>query len=287
MKHQGLVAAIAFAGFLAAPGLSQAQSRNLSSFGNTGYGIFGGETTGLSGQYNGGFASPFGRNFAYSTDQYANQANVANAGGFIQTLSKYGLGTSTYGTTLSPYLNLIRGGGGNAAINYFGIVRPQIQEQRDWASAYKQAERQGEEAQRLRQGLENANEQLRDWAVAFKQAEREGEKQARVRLGEPPDTDYREWASSYKDQELKGEAKAEKDKYKSKQKAANLRQAQALKELEAELSASGPGGTVTPSLAEGLDTFHFPGTPSQFRALQHYYPSQGGPVSRIGQGGVH
>lgn len=29
--------------------------------------------------------------------------------------------------TFSPYLNLLRGGGGGAGINYFGLVRPEIQ----------------------------------------------------------------------------------------------------------------------------------------------------------------
>jgi hypothetical protein len=284
LRHNLLIAAAALASCLAVPGLSQAQSRGLTSFGNTGYGIFGGDGSGLSGQYNGGYTASFGRNYAYSTDQYSNLANVANQGGNVQTLSRYGLGTSTYGNTLSPYLNLLRGGGSSAAVNYYGIVRPQIESQRDWATAYKQAERQGENELRARQGLDNLTEQFQEWATQYKQAELEGEKQARIRNGEPGEAEYKDWASTYKDQEIKGEAKAEKDRSRSRQRAANLRQAQAMKELEAELTASTSGPSVTPGLDSGLTQYQPPGTASQFRSMQHYYPTQGAPVSRIGGG---
>lgn len=78
---------------------------------------------------------------------------------------------------------------------------------------------------------------------------------------------------------------------KSKQRAANLRQAKELKELEADLSAGGPADqskyVAPPSLAAGLQTYHGKGTASQFRSATHYYPPTFNGRSGYGNGNYH
>jgi hypothetical protein len=277
MNRIPLLAAAAFAVWLCFPGQSQAQSRGL---GNGGTGMFGGDGSGLGGLYN---SSAYGnrRNYTFAQDPYAGAANQTSNSSYVQTLGNYGLGSSSFGTTLSPYLNLLRSGG--VVGNYVGNVRPQLNQQaQNWATQYKLAERQGEEEMRSRQGV--GQQEVRDWASGYKLAEREGEKEARIRAGEEGEPEYKDWATSYKDQEIKGEAKAEKDRSRSKQRAANLEQAKALKELDAELSASADRSVLSPSLGSGLSTYHGPGYGSQFRTYTHFYPTQGGPVGRIGGG---
>jgi hypothetical protein len=285
MRFTGFLAAAALAGCCLVPAAAQAQTNN-RGLGNNGYGIFG-DGTNLNGVYNGtGSANTFRRNFAYNQNQIGNFTNSAYGGSYIAPLGAYGLSSNGTGTNsvISPYLNLLRPGG--AAINYYGLVRPQIRQEAingDWASSFKQAEKQGEDELRARQGLE-ANMSNVDWSQGFKQAEFEGEKEARRRAGENPEPEFRDWASSYKDQEIQGEAKTEKDRAKSKQRAANLRQARALKALEGELAGSSDSSknVAPPSLASGLQSYHGPGYPSQFKSMTHYYPSQGQPISRIG-----
>ncbi len=279
-----LTAAALAACFSMLPSVSQAQVVNPNGMG--GYGIFG-DGSNINGVYNGA-ASSFSsnRNYAYNRSQIGNFSQGAYNGSYIAPLGRYGLSANGTGTNgaLSPYLNLLRPG--NAAINYYGLVR-QAQRQEaingDWATNFKQAERIGEEELRARQGLD-VNMSNVDWSQGYKQAEIEGEKEARRRAGENPEPEFKDWATSYKDQEIQGEAKAEKSRAKSKQRAANLRQARELKALEGELAGSSDASknAALPSLASGLQSYHGPGYPSQFKSMTHYYPSQGAPISRIG-----
>lgn len=283
MSSIRIIAAAALVGCVIAPPIANAQV-NANRLGNSGYGIFG-DGSSINGSYSGGAQGGFNRNYAYNQSQIGNYATQAYSGSYIQPLSRYGIGANGSGNSvISPYLNLLRPG--NSAVNYYGIVRPQIRQEAingDWATSFKQAERQGEEELRARQGLENNYQALVDWSQAYKQAELEGEKEARRRAGENPEPEFKDWATSYKDQEIQGEAKAEKDRARSKQRAANVRQAKALKELEGELAGSDPNRAVAPpSLASGLQSYHGPGTASQFKSMTHYYPTQGQPIGRIG-----
>lgn len=285
MNHSRIILAAALAGCMLVPSAARAQV-NANRLGNSGYGIFG-DGSNINGSYNGSAHSNFNRNYAYNQSQIGNYATQAYSGSYIQPLGRFGVGANGTGgnSVISPYLNLLHSG--NTAVNYYGVVRPQIRQEGingDWATNFKQAERIGEEELRARQGLDNNNQSYIDWSLGYKQAEIEGEKEARRRAGENPEPEFRDWATSYKDQELQGEAKAEKDRAKSKQRAASLRQAKALKELEGELAGSGdPNRAVAPpSLASGLQSYHGPGYPSQFKSMTHYYPSQGQPISRIG-----
>jgi hypothetical protein len=265
-----------------APSIASAQV-NANRLGNSGYGIFG-DGSNINGSYNGSAQGNFGRNYSYNQSQVGNYASQAYSGSYIQPLSRYGLGANGSGgnSVISPYLNLLRPG--STAVNYYGIVRPQVRQEAingDWATNFRQAEKLGEIELRARQGLET---DLVDWAFGHQQAFKEGEKEARRKAGENPEPEFGNWSSSYKDQEIAGEAKAEKDRARSKQRAANLRQAQALKELEGELAGGGdPNRNVAPpSLASGLQAYRGPGTASQFKSMTHYYPTQGQPVGRIG-----
>src|SRR5205814_5011830 len=103
--------------------------------------------------------------------------------------------------TVSPYLSLLRPG--NAAVNYYGAVKPQLQgEGQNWASNYKIAELEGELQARARTGRDT-NKPYEDWATTFKLQEIEGEQQAKIARGEKADDAllYRDWASTYKEQE--------------------------------------------------------------------------------------
>ncbi len=285
MKYLGYLA-VALTGCCLLPGTVQAQTNN-RGLGNAGYGIFG-DGTNLNGIYNGtGAAGTFRRNYAYNQNQIGNFGSYGGA--YIAPLGAYGLGANGTGTNsvISPYLNLLRPGGlglnggftgsGGRGGFYGGGTNG------DWASSFREAERIGEEELRARQGFDGTNWTHVQWSLGYKQAEIEGEKEARRRAGENPEPEFRDWATSYKDQETQGAAKMEKDRSKSKQRAANLRQAKELAALEGELSGSSDSKNVAPpSLAMGLQSYHGPGYPSQIRALTHYYPSNGQPISRIG-----
>jgi hypothetical protein len=287
MKYSPLLAAAALSSCFSLPVAAQAQLIGRGN-GNSGYGIFG-DGTSLNGVYNGtGYANQFNRNFAYNQNQIGNFAQQTYSGSYVQPLGRFGLGPNGSAgqgnSALSPYLSLLKTG--NAAVNYYGLVRPQMRQggvNGDWATNYKQAEKQGEEELRAQQGLDPNLSQV-DWSQGYKQAEFEGEREARRRAGENPEPEFRDWATSYKDQEIQGEAKAEKDRLKSKQRAANLRQARALKELEGDLSgtATDVGKYVAPpTLAMGLQNSRGPLNASQFKSMRHFFPSQGLPISRI------
>lgn len=241
MNFIRLMAAAALVSCIVLPSAARAQVRTNTAFGG-GYGIFGGGSN-LAGVYTGVPSTGFQRNYSYTQSQVGNFTQSAYTGSNIQPLGLYGLGANGAGgnsSILSPYLNLLRPG--SAALNYYSGVRPALRQNAingDWATNFKQAERIGEEELRAQQGLDNPLN-LVDWSKGYKEAEFEGEKEARRRAGENPEPEFRDWAVSYKDQELQGEAKAERDRMKSKQRAANLRQAKELKELEAELSAGSP-----------------------------------------------
>ena len=280
MNHTRLLTAAALAAcFSMLPSVSQAQVVNPRGTG--GYGIFG-DGTSINGVYNGtGSSFSSNRNYAYNRSQIGNFSQGAYNGSYIAPLGRNGTGTNG---ALSPYLNLLRPG--NAAINYYGLVRPMQRQEGingDWATNFKQAEKLGEEELRARQGLDT-NQSNVDWSQGFKQAELEGEKEARRRAGENPEPEFRDWATSYKDQEIQGEAKADKDRAKSKQRAANLRQARELKALEGDLAGSSDTSknAALPSLASGLQSYRGPLSSSQYKSMTHYYPSQGAPISRIG-----
>jgi hypothetical protein len=290
MKFLRYLAAAALAACFFVPSAAQAQTNN-RGLGNNGYGIFG-DGSNHNGIYNGtSMNNNFRRNYSYSQSQIGNFVQGAYTGAYITPLGAYGLGANGTGGggSLGPYMNILRyGSGGWGNGNYANGGRGNYRggdgwNGGDWATNFKQAERQGEEELRAQQGLD-ANLANVDWSQSYKQAEFEGEKEARRRAGENPEPEFRDWATSYKDQEIQGEAKMEKDRMKSKQRAANLRQANALKALEGELAGSSASSknVAPPSLASGLQSYHGALFPSQFKSMTHYYPSQGLPVSRIG-----
>ena len=174
------------ASFLLLPSAAHLQSQSSNrGLANGGYGIFG-DGSNINGSYNGGsYANSFNRNYAYNPSQVGNYAQQAYSGSYIQPLGRYGIGANGGGSNLSPYLNLLRPG--NTAVNYYGLVRPQLRQEGingDWATNFKQAEKLGEDELRARQGLD-PNQSNIDWSQGYKQAEIEGEKEARRRRREP------------------------------------------------------------------------------------------------------
>jgi hypothetical protein len=273
MNYSRIRAAAALASCILLPSIVQAQNAN-GGLGNSGYGIFGNGNN-LAGIYSGSANNNnFSRNFTYNPSQIGNYTQGAYTGSYVQPLGLYGLGANGNGNNLNLNLNLGRFGSGS--INSYAGLRQfnQNSVNGDWATNYKQAERLGEEHERTLLGNGDDNFQnLIPWALGYKEAMFEGEKKARIRAGEEGEPEFRDWATSYKDQELKGEATAEKDRSKSKQRAATLRQARELKDLEAELSADPNKQVAQPSLALGLQGYHGPGYPSQIKSYTHFYPN--------------
>ena len=64
-----------------------------------------------------------------------------------------GTGVGGNRPTFSPYLNLVAGGRGSPAINYLGIVRPQLQAQQAFGQLQQQANANAAGVQALNNGL--------------------------------------------------------------------------------------------------------------------------------------
>lgn len=262
-------------GLLLNPGLGAAQSGSTSSsLGRSGLGIFGGQSA-YGGQQNySGFSSS--RNFyQFGQSSYSNISQAYSRGTNVQTFH----GSSN----VSPYINLMRSG--NAAVNYYGSVRPQVEQQyRDWATSYKLQERRAEEAEMRRRGYEDGERgAIVDWALDFKRREKEGEREARLRRGEP-DIDMGDWGDTYQEQMARGEAKANREKRGggNSQKANDVRTAQRLKQLEAQMGATAERNVPNPAILLGTDSFKGPGYPSHFRSYNHWYPTGTGDNRRYG-----
>ncbi len=261
------VGAAAAALLLAFPPPARSQGGGSSG----GYGIFGGG----AGLGNGG-SSYSGRGglgyYQLSRPSYGSVSAQGGVGGSsMQPFQR---------PTVSPYLNLVnRPSGVGAATAYFGIVRPQIQqENRDWANSYKIQELQGELRERAK-NPEAANPYM-DWAETFKAQEKRGEQELRKRLGiDNPDVLYEDWATNYKEQEALGEQK-QKSKQRTarasaQRKAQDNRINQQLKILEGQLSASATGGgnkSITPSMLMGTQPLGTNNQPTQYMNPDHFFP---------------
>ena len=272
MNFSRIRAAAALASCILLPSIVQAQNAN-GGLGNSGYGIFGNGNN-LAGIYSGAANNNnFNRNYNYNPSQIGNFTQGAYTGSYVQPLGLFGVGANGSNNNSSLNLNLGRYGNGTINLNVGLRNFNQNVTTGNWATNYKQAERLGEERERTLLGNDDGNQDLIPWALGYKEAMFEGEKKARIRAGEEGEPEFRDWATSYKDQELKGEATAERDKSKSKQRAATVRQARELKDLEAELSADPNKQVAQPSLASGLQGYHGPGYPSQIKSYTHFYPN--------------
>jgi hypothetical protein len=259
MKNSRLLATAALAACLGVPAIANAQFNN-GAPGSSGYGIFGGGTNGVSGQ--------FGRG---SFSQGSFGQGLGTAGGIGRT-SAVGLGASP---TVSPYLNLLRPG--NAAVNYMSLVRPQIQQNAintQYNNNFQQTDRllleqQRQTRQMIDPGLANA-----DFQTDSRRPVPVAQSQARPRTAEPADSELRDWANPTKSPDAGSGNSRE-----ARRREANLRQQQELKALEKELAASADNSKAAGNTGAPPD--RVPGTPYGYRPINHYFPSQGG-VNRLG-----
>ena len=263
MKSSRLLAAAALASCLSLPAVATAQYG--SPAGSSGYGIFGGGTSGAS--------SSFGRSSGFSQGGFSGSSQQ----GFGAGSSAGGLGRSAVGVgagaTVSPYLNLLRPG--NAAVNYYALVRPQVQQNtlnNQYSTNFQQTDRMLlEQQQQVRQGLDPNLSNLDLQAGNRPAAPVDPRRRTADTAADP---EVRDWANS----------KGQNDPVTSKdarQREASARQAKELKALEAELAANADSSKAATGQGTGAPPDRIPGTPYGFRPANHYFPSQGTP-NRLG-----
>jgi hypothetical protein len=261
MKASRLLAAAALASCLSWPAAARAQ---YTAPGSSGYGIFGGGTAGAS--------SSFGRTGGFSQGGFGGASQgFSGAGGFGRSATM-GMGS---GATFSPYLNLLRPG--NAAVNYYALVRPQVQQNAintQYATNFQQTDRLLlQQQQQARQGLDAGLASV-DLTPAAKPAAPIAQADARRRAADnTADSEVRDWAGN-KSESASGAKEA-------RRREASLRQARELKALEAELAVNADASKATASPGAGAPPDRIPGTPYGYRPVNHYFPNQG-TTNRLG-----
>jgi len=261
MKSSRLLAAATLASCLSLPAVATAQFG--SPAGSSGYGIFGGGTAGASSSF--GRSSGIGQGgFGGSSQSFG---GAAAAGGMGR--SAVGIGA---GTTVSPYLNMLRPG--NAAVNYYSLVRPQVQQNAintQYANNFQQTDRLLlEQQQQVRQTLDPslANMDLQSAARRIDPAAQAAAQRRATDTGADPE--IRDWSG-------KADTGTSKD---AKQREASARQARELKALEAELAANADSSKASTGQGTGAPPDRIPGTPYGYRPANHYFPTQG--TNRLG-----
>ena len=271
MRYSQFLMTAALAGCLGLPTAAHAQNGGASN-----YGIFGGGTTGAS-AFGGSRSGGFGQSQGFGGQQQ----------GFSGSLGRspaLGGGSSS---VISPYLNLLRPG--DAAINYYALVRPQIRQDAlntQYSTYQQQTDRTLlEQQQRLRQqAAAEANLANIDLPTPTPTTPRSAPNaEARRPASDSTSAELRDWANSYKDQDSQSDLKSS-NSLQSRQRAASLRQAQELKALEAELAGS---AAETSQNASNAASSSQPGQPyrapvsgNQFRSPNHYFATQATAPSR-------
>jgi hypothetical protein len=275
MKYSRFLATAVLAGCFSIPAIAQAQFNNGGS-GSSNYGIFG-NGAGLNG---GG--SSFGRSSGFGQNQFGSfgqQSFGGSSPGSFGRSGAVGVGSSS---VLSPYLNMLRPG--DAAVNYYALVRPQIRQQQinvQNATSLQQTDRWiSDQQQRMRQGLDTSPSNP-DVLPSPRKAEAAGQAEPRRRANDDADADFHDWSKSFKDKDPQGDAKPATD---SRQRATALRQAKELKALEDELSGKSEGTAdgVQQPRTQGVQPNYVPASFSPIRPVNHYYPTQGATANRMG-----
>lgn len=284
MKYSRLLVMSALAGSLALPATAMAQ-------GSSNYGIFGNGTGQSGGFNNSGASGSFGRG-GFGQSGFSNSSQMGMGGGIggLGRTSALGAGS---GNVVSPYLNLLRPGNGvaGAAINYYGLVRPQVRQDAintQYSNNIQQADRMlTNQQQFIQQNLEPLLNPAEAPATSNLRTEptNQPEPRRRVATASKPnnaDADFHDWASDFKDQSIVTDPRLSLD---SRQREAKLRQAKELKELEKELLGESNSSTDTtasaPSSAaqsRGRSISPFPGATglnSLRPTSNHYFPAQG------------
>jgi hypothetical protein len=256
MKHSRLLMAVALASSFGLPIAVQAQVTN----GSASYGIFGGGTP----QGGGGFG--------------------------VSSSGQQGLGTGAVGSfgrsstsaltppTLSPYLNLARTG--NAAVNYYALVRPQVQQNAfntQVGTSIQQTDRllySQHQTARPAYDPYGANELAPNALPSNSRTPEPAAPAAqRRRASDDADAGPKDWASGAKDSGFTGDVGTGED---ARQRAASLRRAKELKALEDELSGNADSSTTPPARTAGAQPTYPPGLAAMLRPANHYFPQATG-----------
>jgi hypothetical protein len=215
-KYSHLFVTAVLAGSLSLPAAVQAQ---VNSGGTTNYGIFGGGTNTGAG-FSRGSSSGFGQS---QSGGFGQQGLGGGASAAFGRSAALGVGSSS---TVSPYLNMLRGG--NPALNYIALVRPQVRQDQlngQAALSFQQTNQAlSEQQQRIRQDLD-PNLANADVPQSYRKVDPNAQTNRR-RANANDDADFHDWASSYKDQDGLNGAKSSQD---SRQRATSLRQAKELR----------------------------------------------------------
>jgi hypothetical protein len=268
MRYSQFLMTAALAGCLGLPAAAHAQYG-----GGSNYGIFGGGTTG-AGAFGGTRSGGFGQSSGFGQQQ-----------GFSGSLGRspaLGGGSSS---VISPYLNLLRPG--DAAVNYYALVRPQIRQDAlntQYSTYQQQTDRTLlEQQQRLRQQAAAeanlANIELPTPTNLRNAPNAEGRRPA----GDGTNAELRDWANRYRDLDGQSDSKSGGDSLQGRQRAASLRQARELKALEAELAGSADSSQNTSSAAsqsQPAQPYRAPMSGNQFRSPNHYFATQATAPSR-------
>jgi hypothetical protein len=272
MKYSRLLATASLAGCFSLPAIAQAQS---SFGGSSNYGIFGGGT--MDGAYGGGaFGNSFGRGTGFGQRGFGGGSSFGSMG--RQGPLGIGMGNGS-GSTLSPYLNLLRPG--NAAINYYALVRPQFRQEAintQYSTNFQQIDRLLSE-HRLLQETEATPPNV-DLLPAPRKIAPESQSNARRQASDTADTELREWANGYGEPNSPNDAKSIKDSTQRRRRTVTARQAQELKALEDELAGSSSSsrdvGQTSQSPSSQPNTM--PASTGSGRNPNHYFPTtQQGP----------
>jgi len=209
MKYSRLLLIATLVSSLGLPAAVRAQFNNGGASGSN-YGIFGGGTSTSRASSGSGFGSSSGRSAGSGQSSFGQ----SSLGGFSQGAGGASLGASSgpsslgSSRTVSPYLNL-RGSGSNAAVNYFGVVRPQIQQdamnsqisrsmQQNSNSLQQSNLKLGEQQEQMRQMFE-LNSANADISIGSQNIERAAQPGPRRRAADDAN-DYRSWAQRNKNQ---------------------------------------------------------------------------------------
>jgi len=203
MRYSRFLLTATLVGSLGLPAAARAQFNGGTSDRN--YGIFGGGTGANNPSNGSGFGASSGRGGISNQNSFGGGFSQGAGVGSVGALAgPSGIGSSR---TVSPYLNLRGSGGGNAAINYFGIVRPQIQQDAINGQISKSMQQSSNSLQQSNLKLREQEEQMRQMLelnsangdIGSQNQERTAQPGPRRRATDDAN-DYRNWAQRTKNQ---------------------------------------------------------------------------------------
>jgi hypothetical protein len=180
--------------------------------------------------------------------------------------------------TVSPYLNLVGARGTSAAVQYFGIVRPQIEQNYgEWANDFRMMQLEGEirKNRQTNSELEGDLRRYGDWAQAFQRYQMEGEEAKRNLLGQGGDEGdlVGDWAETYPQRVRAGEEQAAQRGRRATRYRNEVDADRQLKDFYREVTGPSAPSASIPFPSLGLGGYRGTDLRSRFDSYSHYYPN--------------